>query len=112
MNSDQTITDTRSVEREVRSLGSSLSPDLTRALQRLYMNTRAVSAAIRHDPDVAISRFKTDPTVFGALRTYVGPLSLKANIARVRRLLARLERSPDPALTPKTPPRRSRSIPK
>lgn len=60
---------------------------LREALDRLFMDKRRFLLAFGEDPAKAIDHFIADPALFGPLRSYVGEISLKANITRVRRLL-------------------------
>lgn len=64
-----------------------ISPVLSAALDRLYMDKRKFLIALRFNQSAAIEQFLAEPTNFGPLRSYVGHISLKANITRVRRLL-------------------------
>lgn len=80
-------------------MARTFSRDLLTALDRLYMDARSFKTAFKRDPAATISAFLEEPTRFGALRTYVGPLSIKANIARVRRLLLKIQRKPINHLT-------------
>jgi hypothetical protein len=65
---------------------------LREALDRLFMDKRQFLLDFSHDPLAAIDRFNSNPASFGPLRSYVGEISLKANITRVRRLLQKLQR--------------------
>lgn len=62
------------------------------ALERLYLDKSAFVAAYRKEPSATTEQFIANPACFGPLRTYVGALSVKANITRVRRLLLKIIR--------------------
>ena len=62
------------------------SSSLAAAAARLYMEPKAFLTAFKKDSAQALAAFTADPTRFGRLRTYVGVVSLKANITRVKRL--------------------------
>lgn len=59
---------------------------LAAAAAKLYMEPKAFLVAFKKDQAQALAAFTADPTRFGRLRTYVGAVSLKANITRVKRL--------------------------
>lgn len=80
-------------------MARTFSRDLLTALDRLYMDAQSFKAAFKRDPATTISTFLDDPTRFGPLRTYVGALSVKTNITRVRRLLLKLQRELNHSLT-------------
>lgn len=72
------------------SSDAQLKLELKAALERLYMGGETFSYAFQIDPDTALAGLNDRPEQFGRLRNYVGPISLKANIARVRRLARKL----------------------
>lgn len=84
------MTDGRTHNRCSKSSDAQLKLDLTAALKRLYMGGETFSYAFQTDPDAALADLNDRPEQFGRLRNYVGPISLKANIARVRSLARKL----------------------
>ena len=69
-----------------------LADQLAVALAKLYMDPSPFKRAFARDADAALAAFQADPKAFGALRTYVGPLSIETNRRRVLRVLKRLVR--------------------
>lgn len=73
-----------------KSSDGKLKLDLKAALERLYMGGETFSYAFQIDPDAALAALNDRPEQFGRLRNYVGPISLKTNIARVKSLARKL----------------------
>lgn len=71
---------------------AALQAELEDALSRLYMGAQTFSYTFNTEPQAALDAFDKDPARFGRLRSYVGPISLKANKMRVRSLARRLMR--------------------
>lgn len=71
---------------------AALLAELQEALSRLYMGAQAFSYALKTEPHTALEVFDIDPARFGRLRSYVGPISLKANKLRVRSLARKFMR--------------------
>lgn len=67
-----------------------LQAEFEKALARLYMGGQLFSYAFKTEPQAALDAFDKDPAKFGPLRSYVGPISLKANKQRVRSLARKL----------------------
>lgn len=73
-----------------RSDRVALQAEFEEALARLYMGAQSFSYAFKTEPQAALEAFDKDPARYGPLRSYVGPISLKANKARVRSLARKL----------------------
>lgn len=67
-----------------------LQAEFEEALARLYMGGQSFSYTFKTEPESALEAFDKDPARFGRLRSYVGPISLKANKLRVRSLARKL----------------------
>lgn len=76
--------------RHTKPSDTQLRKELAAALARLYMGGQSFTHALETDPDAALTALCERPEQFGRLRSYVGPISVKANIARVRCLARKL----------------------
>lgn len=69
---------------------AALQAEFEEALARLYMGAQSFSYAFKTGPQAALDAFDKDPARFGRLRSYVGPISLKAYKLRVRSLARKI----------------------
>ena len=63
--------------------------ELDAALDTYFMGPSTFLQTLMETPDAALAALKRSPEVFGQLRTYIGPATLKINHKAVQRLSAR-----------------------
>jgi hypothetical protein len=74
----------------VHTFDSDANDELAKAIFDLYMGPSTFLQVFRETPLQAIAALESDPKVFGQLRNYVGPISLKANHRKLVRIARRL----------------------
>lgn len=67
-----------------------LHRQLTAALEAVYMSHTSFLMVFNETPAQAIAAFRKAPEIFGTVRTYVGPVTLRNNMARVIKLAEQL----------------------
>jgi hypothetical protein len=74
----------------VHNLYCDANDELAKAIFDLYMGPSTFLQIFRETPLQAIAALESDPKVFGQLRNYVGPISLKANHRKLVRIARKL----------------------
>lgn len=67
-----------------------LRAQLKLALHAVYMSDSTFLIIFDQTPEQAIAAFRKSPEIFGKLRSYLGPTTLKKNMARVAKLAAHI----------------------
>jgi len=75
---------------DARTLDDKPADDLALAIFNLYMGPCTFLEIFRETPLQAIAALEAEPQVFGQLRNYVGPISLKANHRKLIRIARKL----------------------